>query len=1541
MIDDIFEADDLLAGDTSANSSKADPNKNVYWFALSKSASEPCLANPILISLEDSLRKIRMSEYFLKTLEFDRILKLYKLLERSLSNSDSAIESTSDLLDREVEDIERVISICDNALKAIKVLFRIFLSGRPEKNLLPEDLLNSVMDVISKVLENYILPISNLELANQPVMRLRGVFSGFCQEITQLLEVLSTFASTANLNEASITKLEFLSIKIIFYESAAKPRDSILGSTSIESLRVSSMRLTSVLYGTYPEQRSFILDEILSSFAKLPVNKSARQFRLANGVTIQLVSALIMRIVQTCGSMEFEFLDARMTDDDAAADQLKVRRQELADISTKAINDSSNSAAEVINYLLSRAMKSTKSGDSPFRGLIDMFMEDFLNVLPNPEWPAAELLMFTFAASLTTLLDNDKDGVNVSTMALELLGIIISKLWHFKEQEDKLIDLSADMSVITLGTFTDSAHSVLLYLQTLTSKDSAMQSSYRYFLTLYASILSSLEEVADGEVKGDVIKKLDEIILNGKEGSWLDYGKDEAHSDGGPKAVAFSSYDTFLFSRSLSRYYDRILNSILRSLNHSKINMRTKSLRIVSQLLAQSPDIFSLSQVQKSLSERLIDNSSQVRDAAVDIVGKYIVLKPEFAKDFYMIICDRSSDTGVAVRKRVVRLLKEIYNVVDTVEIKIEIADRLVRRVEDEESSISELAVTILTDFFFGPLDLAGSNSGDIQYQYSRSRATSSITRILEAVWKRGDKVARLLGQFFVKLFHPVKGISSPTARATAKVLVEDLSERVSEEQDGEVVDKLLGLLSEIVNANGSFVTQDQLSLLLGYIVDETSSNSTPLACYYVLLIFNKSLNHIGPLRPQFLQDLQGALLRRLSKFNIREQSEAIPCLWKVLVMRKDTKKIATVSLSCLKATEPYVKAATTKTLTTSDPKLIKLSHLLGNIGRHCDVTDSMAVFAPVQTKKPATSLAELIIRKQLVFCEPSLSPTIQKVAIRTICNICITHPLMFLSKAVLNVQDMIMNGEDEDLRDTVMKMMIEFLFFEEDTANATAALKSAKNGEEVDLGVFHGVTNKFVNDGASASLMQRYLPKIIEFATSGETDFALTATLLLERIIRQGFANPRIAVATIIALETSHHKDISAVAKGMHIKLHDKHESLIEGSYVEGVRAAANYRSRLAVNIYEEYDNFSYFYHFMKNNRASKRKFLLGVTKTLDFKPTDKEEELAKHVKYLGFVANSLSTLPYYTQEEVYTTIYGLDKIIAGTGVNVTHLIEMAVEELEGGHQNGSAISKDKPNWSKLGRSAVLIQMLWCLRTFLRTVYNISEAKCREFNPSKPGKDAKPISRLSNHANDKLMLLDKLDLMSPFDDDGGSNGADAFNLARAKAFLKQVSPEALNPEEFQINEGDEEASQMSMVSNGTTATAGMTTTMSFGSANVSMGEASFASSFNSVKHKSLASPHVSVSENYPHVLAPVPAPVTASASIPTPLAKQYSTHEPSSHPAPVYHNPHQHQVLPPVVFKSAVEHKVSSPIKRVVSPPKRRRHEMFNMNANKRPRQE
>lgn len=85
----------------------------------------------------------------------------------------------------------------------------------------------------------------------------------------------------------------------------------------------------------------------------------------------------------------------------------------------------------------------------------------------------------------------------------------------------------------------------------------------------------------------------------------------------------------------------------------------------------------------------------------MDIIGKYILLKPETAKTFYMILCDRSNDTGLAVRKRVIKLLHDLYFIVDDKEIKVEIAERIIRRVDDEEKAINELSTSFLTEFSF------------------------------------------------------------------------------------------------------------------------------------------------------------------------------------------------------------------------------------------------------------------------------------------------------------------------------------------------------------------------------------------------------------------------------------------------------------------------------------------------------------------------------------------------------------------------------------------------------------------------------------------------------------------------------------------------------------------------------------------------------------------------------------------------------------------------------------------------------------------------
>jgi cohesin loading factor subunit SCC2 len=68
-------------------------------------------------------------------------------------------------------------------------------------------------------------------------------------------------------------------------------------------------------------------------------------------------------------------------------------------------------------------MKSTKTGDAPYRNLLDLFVEDFITCLNSPDWPAAELLLRLFLFKMVSLAEGEKTPAPARNMALDLLGL--------------------------------------------------------------------------------------------------------------------------------------------------------------------------------------------------------------------------------------------------------------------------------------------------------------------------------------------------------------------------------------------------------------------------------------------------------------------------------------------------------------------------------------------------------------------------------------------------------------------------------------------------------------------------------------------------------------------------------------------------------------------------------------------------------------------------------------------------------------------------------------------------------------------------------------------------------------------------------------------------------------------------------------------------------------------------------------------------------------------------------------------------------------
>lgn len=91
--------------------------------------------------------------------------------------------------------------------------------------------------------------------------------------------------------------------------------------------------------------------------------------------------------------------------------------------------------------------------------------------------------------------------------------------------------------------------------------------------------------------------------------------------------------------------------------------------------------------VRQAIEMRLGDQAPSVRDAAVELIGKYVVQNPEVAAEYYPPLVRRIYDTGLGVRKRVIKLLKGIFENSDQT-IKLDICSKLIGLVEDLDESV-------------------------------------------------------------------------------------------------------------------------------------------------------------------------------------------------------------------------------------------------------------------------------------------------------------------------------------------------------------------------------------------------------------------------------------------------------------------------------------------------------------------------------------------------------------------------------------------------------------------------------------------------------------------------------------------------------------------------------------------------------------------------------------------------------------------------------------------------------------------------------------
>ena len=75
-------------------------------------------------------------------------------------------------------------------------------------------------------------------------------------------------------------------------------------------------------------------------------------------------------------------------------------------------------------------------------------------------------------------------------------------------------------------------------------------------------------------------------------------------------------------------------------------HLRSKAMKCLCTVVEADPTILARTDIKSCVQVGLTDKSISVREAAIDLIGRYIVQKQQLILQYYDVLCERSIDTG-------------------------------------------------------------------------------------------------------------------------------------------------------------------------------------------------------------------------------------------------------------------------------------------------------------------------------------------------------------------------------------------------------------------------------------------------------------------------------------------------------------------------------------------------------------------------------------------------------------------------------------------------------------------------------------------------------------------------------------------------------------------------------------------------------------------------------------------------------------------------------------------------------------------------------
>jgi len=811
--------------------------------------------------------------------------------------------------------------------------------------------------------------------------------------------------------------------------------------------------------------------------------------------------------------------------------------------------------------------------------------------------------------------------------------------------------------------------------------------------------------------------------------------------------------------------FDIYLKQILSVLTEQSIQVRSKALKCMALVVQEDPSVLSRDDMQRGVNYSFLDSATMVREAAVDLVGKFILHREDLIDKYYEMLLLRILDTGVSVRKRVIKILKEICLEFPDYPKIPEICVKMIRRINDEEG-IRKLVMEVFQNMWFAPLTERRRSEKE---QHLLVTKAQNITDVVVACKDTG---LEWFEQLLQTLFKPKEDKDDATKVnkeppkqlvVACQQIVDCLMETVlkSEEQNIatqqlEAGDKSVGQSHRIVACLTTTFLFSKIrpQLLVNHV--QTLQPYLNVKCqtqgdYQIISHVARTLELTVPLieHPSeiFLSQLEEASVKLILLHDKTVVSACLSCLGSVV---NSVTKNYTLIRDCFKKYFGHLNSfKKVHEKDPEDPRLAKATPFfrrslftVGLLLRYFDFTQE-----DLYTGLEWGSETKMAVFEAIYYFMDHESPDIQNATLQALGSICIRHYDLMMDERLKQRYISILTSHQHPTHHKIQVLNnIETYLVEEEVRMMQQDKKWKDYADKENLKEMGDVTS-----GMASTVIQIFLPSVLDSFIHHSVQVRHAALKVIQLILGQGLVHPVQIVPYLICMSTDVEQRVSHTADKELQDIEKKYPGFIHMKLMRGIRLSYQLQQVLQKNGGGPLRGFrtkegelptalnGFLYSCLRSTKSQRRAILMNLLKQFD-------DTAHTALSMMLYLADNLAYIPYTVIDEPLFLVHHIDIMVSVIGSNILQSIKESLqlppeyevkmnpethreefiydEDLD--DDPDSVMSRLPTNMTMFVENITTAQgclLLLVLREHLKELYAINETKIQGYSPSESQK--------------------------------------------------------------------------------------------------------------------------------------------------------------------------------------------------------------------------